>query len=216
VEHGSFVAFDAAHGYGSIRDDRKVGTLGDFEVFSFSGTKPVTSGEGGLVSTPHEWLADRVRYLRAYGFQQDYRSRFIGLNGKLSELHAALGVLELAQAETLMRHRQELVAHYRDRLGDSVTWQLVRPNDRSTYKDLAVELGASRSRVEHALTNTGVQTKRYFVPLHTMDVYARYSHTPQPVTDAVHNSTLCIPLFADLTISEIDMICDTILSALRD
>jgi len=67
-----------------------VGTFGDAEVFSMSGTKPVTSAEGGLFATSDPELAERFRYLRAYGFQTDYHSRYVGLNGKLSELAAPL------------------------------------------------------------------------------------------------------------------------------
>ena len=68
---------------GSLRQGRHVGEFGDAEVFSLSGTKPVTSAEGGLLATSNPELADRFRYLRAYGFRCDYHSRYVGLNGKL-------------------------------------------------------------------------------------------------------------------------------------
>lgn len=212
--HGSRLVFDAAHAYGSTRSSQPVGSFGDAEVFSLSGTKVVTSAEGGLVATKHDWLAERIVYLRAYGFQHDYQSRYVGLNGKLSELHAALGVLTLPHAEELVRKRLGLVAQYRSLLASSVTFQTVRDEDRSTYKDLSIDFGSEsrRERIELALEAAGVQTKRYFVPLHTMAPYARYSHGPKPVTDAVHARTLCVPLYADLATSEVELICGIISS----
>jgi dTDP-4-amino-4,6-dideoxygalactose transaminase len=212
--HGSRLVFDAAHGYGSIRNGVQVGGFGDAEVFSFSGTKPVTMGEGGLITTPHDDVADRLRYLRAYGFQYDYRSRYIGLNAKLSELHAALATLEIEMTESIIGGRLSLVRHYRERLGDRVGWQMVRPEDRSTYKDLSVELGPSRKEVETALERADVQTKRYFVPLHTMDPYAQFSHDTKPASNALHEGLLCLPLYVDLGAADVDRICDIVIEVL--
>lgn len=212
--HGSRLVFDAAHGFGSIRNGVHVGSFGDAEVFSFSGTKPVTMGEGGLIATSHDDLAERLRYLRAYGFQGDYRSRYVGLNAKLSELHAALATLELAMAESIITKRLDLVHHYQERLGARVGWQLVRPEDRSTYKDLSIDLGPDREAVESALRRADIQTKRYFVPLHTMDPYRGFAHSGKPVSEAVHEKLLCLPLFVELTTSDVDRVCDVILEVL--
>ncbi|MHB8219928.1 MAG: DegT/DnrJ/EryC1/StrS family aminotransferase [Acidimicrobiales bacterium] len=212
--HGSRLVFDAAHGFGSVRKGVHVGNFGDAEVFSFSGTKPLTMGEGGLIATSNGELAERLRYLRAYGFQDDYRSRYVGLNGKLSELHAALATLELGMAESLIETRLGLVRYYQERLGERVGWQLVKPEDRSTYKDLSIDLGSEREVVETALRRADVQTKRYFVPLHTMDPYRQFARGDNPESDAIHDGLLCLPLFAELSSSDVDRICDVILGAL--
>ncbi len=210
AEHGSFLVFDAAHGYGSTRNGVKVGNFGDAEVFSFSGTKVVTSGEGGLLTTRHEWLAERVRFMRAYGFQHDYMSRYIGLNAKISELHAALGVLSIRGIEDMLEMRSHVVEQYRSGLGDLVQWQNVSSSDRSTYKDLSIGFGDSRAAVEEALANAGIQTKRYFVPLHTMKPYSRFCHSEKPVSAAIHEMTLCVPLYADLDPKDLELIISTI------
>jgi len=211
-DHDAYLVFDAAHAYGSRRDGVPVGNFGDAEVFSLSGTKLVTSAEGGLIATPHDWVAERLRYLRAYGFQNDYRSRYVGLNGKMSELHCALGTLTLADAERQVKHRHEIVDEYRSRLGDDVGWQRVRASDRSTYKDVAVLLGTARQAVEDALREHQVQTKRYFVPLHLMGPYAEYAEGELPRATALHESVLCLPAFAQLSESDISMVTGTILA----
>ncbi len=215
-EHGSYLVFDAAHGYGSQHRGVKVGGFGDAEVFSFSGTKVVTSGEGGLVTTRHDWLAERVRYLRAYGFQGDYRSRYIGLNGKISELNAALGVLSARQIEDLLARRTEIVRQYMSALDGLVTWQHVDASDISTFKDLCLGLGSRRSEVEGSLALVDVQTKRYFVPLHTMTPYAPFSFSPKPAASSVHESSLCVPLYPDLEREDLDLIVGTIRGCLSD
>ena len=212
---GHRLVFDAAHALGSVRGGRPIGGFGDAEVFSLSGTKLVTSGEGGLVATDDPELAQRIELVRGYGFSGDYRSRRVGLNGKMSELHAALGVLSLRRLPELVARRREIVARYRENLGDMVGWQIVAPGDVSTHKDLVLELGFRRQAVQEALEATGVQTKRYFVPLHTMEAYSRFQTSPLPTAEAVHERTLCVPIYSDLRTDQVDLICEIIVGALQ-
>jgi dTDP-4-amino-4,6-dideoxygalactose transaminase len=211
---GASLLFDAAHGYGSIRDGVHVGGLGDVEIFSLSGTKPVTSAEGGLVTSRDPEYLERFTYTRAYGFQTDYNSRFLGLNGKMSELHAALGVLTLARIEETLARRKTLVDRYRENLKSipGIRFQSVRPEDRSTYKDLALlfTTAGARNSVEAALSAAQVQTKRYFRPCHAMDSFRRFARETLEVTETTHERILCLPLFGDLPPEDVDMICDII------
>jgi dTDP-4-amino-4,6-dideoxygalactose transaminase len=206
--------FDAAHGYGSLHRGRHVGTFGSAEVFSLSGTKPVTSGEGGLIATGDPILADRFRYLRGYGFQNDYVSRYVGLNGKLSELHAALGLLTMARIEDAIKARANHVAAYLGRLSavDGISFQKIAAGDRSTYKDFALIFrdGTSRDRVETALSSRGIQTKRYFRPCHDMPAYAEHRDRSLPVTESTYARILCIPLFEEMTETERDLVCSVV------
>jgi dTDP-4-amino-4,6-dideoxygalactose transaminase len=218
AEAGVPLLFDAAHGYGSLHDGRHVGTFGAMEIFSLSGTKPVTSGEGGMVVTNDPELAERIRYLRAYGFQSDYVSRYVGLNGKLSEMHAALGLLTMVRIEEALATRQRHVAGYRQTLGSlpGLSFQRVAPGDRSTFKDLAVLFADSttRNRVELALTAAGIQTKRYFHPCHTMPAYRSFADNLLPVTESVYARILCLPLFEELTDDERGLVCSIVEKAM--
>ncbi len=204
------VVYDAAHGFGSRYRDRPVGRLGDLEVFSFSGTKLVTSGEGGLVTAATDALVSKVEYGRAYGFQNDYDSQFVGINGKLSELNAALGVLTIETVERVVARRNALVARYRERLGDvaGIAFQKVDPRDRSTFKDFAVlfPTGAARDAAEARLTAADVQTKRYFRPCHTMRAFRQWAKRRLPVTEDVYARILCLPMFNELTERELDQV----------
>lgn len=214
---GARLVFDAAHGYGSRRGEAAVGSLGDAEVFSLSGTKPVTSGEGGLVASNDAALLGDVELGRGYGFKSDYNSRIRGLNGKMSELHAALGLLTMRRIEAALEARQELVERYRRNLGSipELGYQEIRDVDRSTFKDFAVLFPETsvRDRVEEALTAGAIQTKRYFRPCHTMDAFSEYADAPLPVTERTYSRILCLPLFESLTVEEIDRICDIVSGA---
>jgi dTDP-4-amino-4,6-dideoxygalactose transaminase len=211
---GARLVFDAAHCYGSLYQGKHVGSFGDAEVFSLSGTKLVTSAEGGLFATRNPELADRFRYMRAYGFQYDYNSRYVGLNGKLSELHAALGLLTLARIEEALAIRRRLVDQYLRRLASvpGLTFQRVAAEDRSSYKDFAVlfATGEQRYVAASALAAAEVQTKRYFRPCHQMEAYRPYAHRSLPVTESVYRRILCLPLFEDLTTDQVDSICDIV------
>ena len=216
--HGARLLFDAAHGYGASREGVKVGGLGDAEVFSLSGTKPVTTAEGGLIATNDPELLERIKLLRGYGFFGDYNSKLVGLNGKMSELHAALGLLTMRRVDEALAIREGHIAGYRAVLDavPGITYQRVRPQDRSTYKDFALVFTdrACRDTVETALSTEAIQTKRYFKPCHSMDAFASFSIRPLPVTEAMHDRILCIPLFESLPVDDIDRIAGLIRDAL--
>lgn len=215
------VVYDAAHSYGSRYRGRPSGggTLGTIEVFSFSGTKLVTSAEGGLVAPNSAALAEKLAYLRAYGFQGDYESHYVGLNGKISELNAALGVLTLELVERAVLRRAAIVARYRAALAAApgLGFQQIDPRDRSTHKDFAIlcRSEAQRNHIEQALTVSEIQTKRYFRPAHTMRAYRRWSQRALPATDDVYARILCLPIFNDLPDEDVDRIAGIASGAAR-
>lgn len=208
AEKGIPLLFDAAHAYGSLYRGRKVGTLGDLEVFSLSGTKPVTSAEGGLISTGRAELAERLLFGRNYGFFGDYNSRFPGINAKMSELHAALGRLTLATVEEAVRRRNAIAARYRENLKriEGISFQKVDGRDRSTFKDFAILCPHSTEALAAHLAAHDVQTKRYFLPAHRMDFFRRFARGGLPHTEAVYEKILCLPIYNELPLAEVDRI----------
>lgn len=212
-ELGARLLFDAAHGYGSIRDGVKVGGLGDAEVFSLSGTKPVTTAEGGLIATKDEALLERIRLLRGYGFHGDYDSKLVGLNGKMSEVHAALGLLTMRRIDDALAVRDALVSEYVARLAPTgLRTQSIRPIDRSTYKDFSVTFRdrTARDRVEAVLADRQIQTKRYFRPCHEMTAFSAFSERRLPVTEDIYARTLCLPLFETLGVENVHAIGEVV------
>ena len=206
------VVVDAAHAYGATYRGTRIGDagLGDYQVFSFSGTKQVTSAEGGLVACGSEDLAGRIEFRRAYGFQNDYVSRVLGLNGKLSEIHAALACLNVDEIERVVEARERKAERYRAALGTvaGLRFQKQLPESRSTYKDFAILCPERRDALAARLAESGIQTKTYFRPLHRMPLFEPF-RTPEDDladTEAVADAILCLPMFNDLAESDIDRV----------
>jgi dTDP-4-amino-4,6-dideoxygalactose transaminase len=129
-------------------------------------------------------------------------------------LNAALGWLSLDLLEPVLAHRHTQVQRYRRALSDclDLTWQAVPSDCIHGYQGLAVlfhEPG-QRAAAEAALSAEGVMTKRYFCPVHRMDVYQKFARRALPVTDWLHERLLCIPLYSDLPDARIDAVAQLI------
>lgn len=227
--------FDAAHAYGSKYYDDFVGDLfptawyGHASIYSFSGTKLVTSGEGGIITNVmlgHEFN-HMIEHMRAYGFQGDYNAKYLGMNGKISELNALMGTLTLPDIDKHVKYRNEVVELYKHLFAENdinVKYQKVRKKDVCTYKDFVVifETEEIREHVEKHLTKVGIQTKRYFRPLSENDHYKngfgkhdKSSHVYHKNSYDVYVKSLCLPIFNDITNSEVMTVVDEITQAYR-
>lgn len=220
--HGVAMIFDAAHAFGARVDGAPVGRFGDVEVFSLSPTKVLVSGEGGMVATNDDELARKVRIGRDYGNPGNYNCEFAGLNARMSELHAVLGLHSLARLEENVAARNRLVARYKDNLAsvDGIAYQEHLPEMRSTFKDFSLivdesAMGVSRDVLASALKAEGIGTRPYFdPPLHRQDAYADYFEEADPrlaETNYVARHALSIPLFAHMKDSEVDAVSEAIL-----
>lgn len=214
--HDLPTVIDAAHAFGGSYDGLPIGhpDLGTLQVFSFSGTKQVTSAEGGVIAPASEELHQRLLRLRGYGFRGDYVSHHVGLNGKLSELHAALAVLTVDTVAEAVESRERLVTLYRERLESvaGLRWQRHLEGARPAHKDLPVRLPRDRDGLARHLEAHGVQTKKYFLPLHTMPAYAPFRHGGDDLadTEALALDVLCLPLFNDLRDEDVERVCDLV------
>lgn len=210
------LVFDAAHGFGATRGGRPVGNFGTAEVFSLSPTKPLVAGEGGMVTTAHDDLAEAIRIGRDYGNPGDYNCHFAGLNARLSELHAAMALESLGELDRNLELRRSLADRYRRALAEvpGISPQVVDSGDVSTYKDFTVAVddqrfGVSRDVLVAALWADGVETRSYFSPpVHLQQAYPERVHLP--VTAAVSRQVVSLPLYPWLTIEALDRVVDVI------
>jgi dTDP-4-amino-4,6-dideoxygalactose transaminase len=215
---GIGVVFDAAHGFGGSRDGRPLGTFGDAEVFSLSPTKPMTSGEGGLIAVRDDDLAERLRLGVDYGNPGDYDTRFAGLNARMSELHAAVGLESLVELDEHLGVRRELADRYRAALAGlaGITPQVVDPRDASTYKDFTVIVdeslfGLDRDTVAPVLRAEGIDTRPYFYPpVHRQQAYADLPASDLPATDWVADRVISLPLWRDMPAAAITTIAEVL------
>ena len=216
AETGAVLLFDAAQALASWVGALHVGAFGDASVFSFSPTKVATCGEGGLAAFRDAAAAERFELLRSYGSDDDYDSRFVGLNGKLSELHAALGCQTVPAIEDEVAWRLGLAVRYRERLAgvEGVVLQSLASGVRPTPTQLVVDLGSRRGAVAEALAADGIDTRPYFRPMHRMERFRDLPATAMPVTDRLGMSLLALPLHRAMGTADVDRVCDAVERAL--
>jgi dTDP-4-amino-4,6-dideoxygalactose transaminase len=218
ADAGIPLVFDAAHALGSRHRDRAVGGFGDAEVFSMSPTKPVIAGEGGIVATNRDDIAEVVRIGRDYGNPGDYDTRFVGLNARMSEFHAATALESLAGLDGHLATRVALAARYREQLQGipGIRVQVLDADDRSTWKDFtiavdAAELGHTRDDLVVALKAEGIDTRCYFdPPVHRQRSHASSADRPLPITDRVASEVVSLPLYPALDPGDVDRVASVI------
>jgi dTDP-4-amino-4,6-dideoxygalactose transaminase len=214
---GVLLIEDAAHAPGSLWNGRSCGTIGDIGCFSFFSNKNLPVGEGGMVVTGDEGLAERLRLLRSHGMTtltwdrhrghaSTYDVVLPGLNYRLDELRAAVGLVQLQRLPAENERRREIAARYGDALHGTAGLELAfaeQLGDRSSAHHLAVALlpkGISRDRVRATLAERRIQTSVHYPPIHRFAAYR--GGTPQralPQTDAVADRLLTLPLFGGMT-----------------
>ena len=219
-EVGVPVVYDAAHALGSSRNGQPIGGFGAAEVFSLSPTKVAPAGEGGLVSTRRADIADRVRLARNYGNPGDYDCRVAGLNARMSEFHAAVGLASLNDLPRRVARRNEQVQAFRDRVNGlpGIRIPTVDEADVSTFKDLTLvvdeqEYGLDVPQLGAALAAEGADTRRYFYPpVHRQQAYAHLTapQPPLPVTDELAPRVLTVPLWTQMSDHTVRRLADLV------
>ncbi len=223
---GLRLAFDAAHAVGCSRAGRPVGGFGDGEALSFHATKVLNAFEGGAVTTDDDELAERVTLLRNFGFADVDLVVSAGLNAKMSEAHAAMGLASLEVLPGFLDANARNMRAYRRGLRDLPGVRLCgRPDDPETnHHYVVVEVdeaagGLSRDALLELLTGENVLARRYFFPgCHRMEPYR--SLWPEagrrlPVTERILERVLCLPTGTATDEDTIERICELIRFACR-
>src|SRR3984885_1328139 len=213
------LVFDAAHAFGSSIGTKRIGGFGTAEVFSFSPTKLVGAGEGGLIATRDAGLAQRLRAARNYGDAGNYNPEILGVNARMSEMHAAMALRGLAGLDARIERRNEIRMRYEGNLGDvaGLRFQQVSKGSRSTFKDFSVivdekEFGHSRDWLVELLHAENIGARKYFSPpVHRQKLYrALWDGRPLPVTEVVSNGVVSLPIYSSLTDESVDKVCEVI------
>ncbi|TWU37660.1 dTDP-4-amino-4,6-dideoxy-D-glucose transaminase [Novipirellula aureliae] len=216
--YGLKVIYDAAHAFGVKYKGESLLKHGDLSVLSFHATKVFNTFEGGAIICPDAKTKQRIDYLKNFGFADEVTVTAPGINGKMSEVNAAFGLLQLKHIDKALERRREIERAYREALTDAKGISLLPiPDDtigNASYFPIFVgdDYPLSRDALYQALKDAGINGRRYFYPLiSTMPMY-RGVLDGKPVSldkaSRVANRVICLPIYPNLCDNEIEVICN--------
>jgi dTDP-4-amino-4,6-dideoxygalactose transaminase len=197
--------YDAAPAVAGRRRGRPAAKGGLAAVLSLHATKILSAAEGGVILTDDERFGAECRRLINFGFNPQKEPEALGLNGKMSELNAALALAGFDAIEETIARRKEVAEHYRQLLaGSPIALPRVREDTEPVLSMFPIFLPAGKDpeAVRRRLGESGIETRRYFSPLHRFSQFAAYAKAALPGTEAVAARILCLPFYSNLTAAE--------------
>jgi perosamine synthetase len=236
--HELSVIDDAAHALPARYRDRTVGTLADLTCFSFYATKTITTGEGGMITTAHERLAERARLLRLHGIDRDswrrhasggswdYEIVAAGHKFNMTDVAAALGIEQLSRCEELRRERERCADFYNRAFADvpEIGTPTVLADVQHAWHLYVIQLELGELTIDRAefireLDQAGVGTSVHFIPLHTQPYYRDtfgYSASDLPDACRVYERIVSLPIYPKLGTEQLAYVVDTVRRVVSD
>jgi dTDP-4-amino-4,6-dideoxyglucose len=206
--HKLKLLYDSASGFGCSYKGKRLGGFGEAEIFSFHATKVFPTMEGGALTTNDLKMYEVARQLRNFGQAGPVDCSMAGMNGKMMEISALIGIHLLKDYESVIAHRLKIAKAYEQQLAPlpGLRMQKVMPNNLSTYLYLALvvdadEFGLSRDDLIEALAVENITARRFLdPPVHRMSYYVNnFGSTSLPVVEDVASRAVALPLFSDMT-----------------
>lgn len=214
--YGLKIIYDAAHTFGVKYKGESVLKHGDLSVLSFHATKVYNTFEGGAIVCPDAKIKQRIDYLKNFGFADEVTVMAPGINGKMSEINAAFGLLQLKHVDAAIARREEIDALYRQSLCDvkGITSLPVPADTERTFSYFPVMVGndypLSRDELYYKLKEHNIHSRRYFYPLiSNMPMYRGLPSSSKSnlmVAEALSQQVLCLPIYPDLKQTELEQI----------
>ncbi|MEO7445649.1 MAG: DegT/DnrJ/EryC1/StrS family aminotransferase, partial [Ferruginibacter sp.] len=215
-KHSLKVVYDGAHAFGALYKNKQVLSYGDISTCSFHATKLFHTGEGGCIITNDDVLAERIMLYRQFGhIGDDYFS--VGINGKSSEFHAAVGLSVLPDLEQIMKARKLVSEKYDEALKGL---PLLRPKGiegteyNHAYYPVVMKDEATLLKAKEYLEEHNIFTRRYFYP--SLNKLSFVEGNVCPVSEDIAVRVLALPLYYDLSLEEVQTISDYLSKILKD
>ena len=226
-ERKLFLIEDAAHAHGSSINQKPAGSLGDAGCFSFYPTKVMTTGEGGMITTDNDKIAEKARILRDQG-KENFNSNIIielGYNWRLPEISAAIGLTQLKRLPEIIKKRNEIAKYYNKELSkiNGIT-PLKTPQNivNNYYKYIALlDDGIDREKLKEKLRTKGVRCSGevYWPPLHLQPIYKQLLGTKEgdfPQAEKVCKRMICLPLYTQMTMEDTKFVVEKLRETLSE
>lgn len=213
--HDLRVIYDAAHAFGARYHGRSLASFGDIATLSFHATKLFHAVEGGALVTDDDELAHRIRYMRNFGHNGQEAFWGLGINGKISELHAAMGLAVLKHVPRLIASRRAASENYDELLSGL---PLKKPELRAgtdynyAYYPVLLESEAALLKVKDRLNAAEIFPRRYFYP--SLNLLPYFDGISCPISEDASRRILCLPLFPEQTLQEVESVVAEIRKAI--
>ena len=227
-----FVIEDAAHAIPARYKGRRIGTIGDMTCFSFYATKPLATGEGGMVTTENEAWSERMKRLRLHGISKDAWKRYSkegswyyevaepGFKYNLTDLQAALGLAQLKKVDWLWEKRVDIARRYTEAFSSvrELITPTVRPDRETAWHLYAIKLRLEALRIDRGLfieklRERGIETSVHFIPLHRHPYYKDNFHLKKddfPNAEWIYERNISLPIYPGMTDEEVDYIIENV------
>jgi len=216
-----YVIEDAAEAHGAEYEGKRIGSIGDMGCFSFYANKIITTGEGGMIVTNNEELAEKARWLRAHAYGRNGKHFYheaVGFGYRMSGLQAALGLAQLEHIDEFVSIRRKNAKLYNSllfELGEKITLHPEASWAKNVYWMYSIliqdKFGISRDELIKKLELEGIETRTFFYPIHVQPVYTKqYKEQSFPVADELSRKGINLPSGNNLTADEVTYVCDCI------
>ena len=215
-KYGLKVIYDACHAFGEELDGISSASFGDVSCFSFHATKVFNTVEGGAVCYKDEDFGRELCRLKNFGIKNEEVVDGIGANAKMTEFAAAMGICNLRYLEDEILKRKKVSEKYNELLSDipGIKIRKIPSNVKSNYAYYPVVIdekvfGKTRNDVYATLVRENIYPRKYFYPLtNTFECYhGKYDVSETPIALSVSKRVLCLPIYADLSIDDVERIC---------
>jgi len=231
-EREIYLIEDVAHAVGATYGGRACGTFGDFGCFSFFTNKNLSIGEGGMLVTKSRNLAERAKYYRSHGMSaltlDRHKGRAIsydvvlsGLNYRIDEMRASLGIVQLEKLEEGNRSRKVLVERYINNLKDveeiTIPFQDLK-DSTSSYHIFVILLSreVDREKLILKLKDAGIQSSIHYPAFKDFTAFRDIGLNSAPIAEEISKRELTLPLYPTLTLSEVDFVCENLIRVLGE
>lgn len=218
-ENNLKVIYDAAHAFSSDFKNTSVLSYGDASILSLHATKLFHSVEGGAIVFKDKSAYEKAKQLINFGFDKQNMPQYVGINAKMSEFHAGMGLAVLDDIEHITSQRRLLAKRYHQKLIDNESIQLQKWSEfghcNGAYMPIILPTENHILLVGEKLALAGIQTRRYFYPsLSQVDAYCGIGETP--TGNDISSRVLCLPMYTDLNLLDVDFICAQLLNILAE
>lgn len=211
-EYGLKVIYDGAHAFGVKYKGRSIFEYGDVSTCSFHATKLMHTGEGGAFFSSDVQIFEKMFIQHNFGYFGPYNFEEVGINAKMSELHAAMGLAVFNHLGEIISYRQNVVEHYQKSLSKRFELLKIRPETQWNYHYFPVIFDNEKDLLKAIaqLSSHQIHPRRYYYP--SLNNLKYIETTEMPVSDDYAKRILCLPLSASITLGEQDLICELLMN----